>query len=62
MALTPQAGVAMGMALLAGERFPEFSATLMAVVVGSTVFFEAIGPWLVRRTLKQNQATENNKE
>ncbi|MCK7545965.1 cation:proton antiporter [Marinobacter bryozoorum] len=62
MALTPQAGVAMGMALLAGERFPEFSATLMAVVVGSTVFFEAIGPWLVRRTLKDNQAIENNKE
>ncbi|UZD67109.1 cation:proton antiporter [Marinobacter sp. AN1] len=62
MALTPQAGVAMGMALLAGERFPEFSATLMAVVVGSTVFFEAIGPWLVRRTLRNNPLTDNNKE
>ncbi|MGM0569508.1 cation:proton antiporter [Marinobacter sp.] len=62
MALTPQAGVAMGMALLAGERFPEFSATLMAVVVGSTVFFEAIGPWLVRRTLHTNPVTHHNKE
>lgn len=64
LALTPQAGVAMGMALLAGERFPEYGATLMAVVVGSTVIFEAIGPCLVRRTLAADSVrpTDNNKE
>ncbi|MFC4261039.1 cation:proton antiporter [Marinobacter lacisalsi] len=62
MALTPQAGVAMGMALLAGERYPEFASTLMAVVVVSTVAFEAVGPWLVRITLARDDSrTKDNK-
>lgn len=51
LAMTPQAGVAIGMALLAGERFPEQGALLMTVVVASTVLFEIVGPWLVRRVL-----------
>ncbi|MFW5823384.1 MAG: cation:proton antiporter [Marinobacter sp.] len=64
LALTPQAGVAMGMALLAGERFPEHGPTLMAVVVGSTIVFETVGPWLVRRILAEQSALHvaNNKE
>lgn len=64
LALTPQAGVAMGMALLASERFPEHSATMMAVVVSSTVIFEAIGPWLVRRTMAADSSPQldNDKE
>ena len=60
LALTPQAGVAMGMALLAGERFPEFGSTLMAVVVVSTVAFEAVGPWLVRVTLARADKGNND--
>lgn len=60
MALTPQAGVAMGMALLAGERFPEFASTLMAVVVVSTVAFEAVGPWLVRIALPRGSSLTND--
>lgn len=51
LAMTPQAGVAIGMALLASERFPEQAALVMTVVVTSTVLFEIIGPWLVRRVL-----------
>ena len=51
LALTPQAGVAIGMALLAAERFPELRETLLPVVVASTIFFELIGPVLVRRVL-----------
>jgi Kef-type K+ transport system membrane component KefB len=51
LALTPQAGVAMGMGLLAAERFPEHSAMLISTVVVSTVVFEALGPLLVRRVL-----------
>lgn len=62
MALTPQAGVAMGMALLASERFPEFASTLMAVVVVSTVAFEAVGPWLVRIAVpRADSQTNDNK-
>ncbi|MFW6345368.1 MAG: cation:proton antiporter, partial [Halomonas sp.] len=52
LALTPQAGVAMGMALLAAERFPEHGTLLLSAVVGSTLVFELVGPLLVRRTLR----------
>ncbi|MBS9402674.1 cation:proton antiporter [Halomonas sp. TRM85114] len=51
LALTPQAGVAMGMALLAAERFPEHGPVLLSAVVASTVVFEILGPLLVRRVL-----------
>ena len=43
-ALLPQAGVAVGMALVAGEEFPEWAATIMALTIASTVVFELIGP------------------
>ncbi|KUJ77582.1 cation:proton antiporter [Ruegeria profundi] len=43
-ALLPQAGVAIGMALVAGERFPEWASTIMAFTIASTVVFEIIGP------------------
>ncbi|MCH4562157.1 cation:proton antiporter [Halomonas sp. EGI 63088] len=52
LALTPQAGIAMGMALLAVERYPEQGALLLAAVVASTVVFETLGPLLVRRVLR----------
>ncbi|QFU02843.1 Sodium/hydrogen exchanger family protein [Halomonas sp. THAF5a] len=51
LALTPQAGVAMGMALLAAEQFPAHGTLLLSAVVGSTVVFEILGPLLVRRVL-----------
>jgi len=51
LALTPQAGVAIGMALLAAERFPQYSDTILPVVVASTIVFELIGPVFVRRVL-----------
>ncbi|MFO8112929.1 MAG: cation:proton antiporter [Desulfosalsimonadaceae bacterium] len=52
LALTPQAGVAMGMALLAAERFPEKGTMIVATVVTSTIVFELFGPLLVKRTLR----------
>ncbi|PPI85569.1 cation:proton antiporter [Marinobacter maroccanus] len=52
LALTPQAGVAIGMALLAAERFPELRDTILPVVVASTIIFELVGPVLVRRVLR----------
>ncbi|MEE9598734.1 MAG: cation:proton antiporter [Acidiferrobacterales bacterium] len=51
MALLPQAGVALGMALVATQRFPQFSETIFPVVIGATVLFEVIGPILTRRAL-----------
>ncbi len=51
LALLPQAGVAIGMALLASQRFPELQDIILPVVLGSTVFFELVGPVATRWTL-----------
>ena len=53
-ALTPQAGVAIGIALLIAERYPESGTLIVAVAVASTVFFELIGPILVKRVLDRS--------
>ncbi|MAM00218.1 MAG: cation:proton antiporter [Alteromonadaceae bacterium] len=52
LALTPQAGVALGMALLAAERFPAYRDSLLPVVVASTILFELVGPVFVRRVMR----------
>ncbi len=44
LALMPQAGVALGLALLADQRFPELGETLLPLVIASTVVFELLGP------------------
>lgn len=53
LALLPQAGVAIGMTLIAIERHPELRDTLLPIVIGSTVLFEILGPLLTRFTLKK---------
>ena len=52
-ALMPQAGVALGMALVATQRFPELADIILPVVIGATVFFEVIGPVLTRLALRR---------
>lgn len=52
LALTPQAGIAMGMALLVAERFPAYGTLILSTVVVSTVLFELLGPFLVRHVLR----------
>jgi Kef-type K+ transport system membrane component KefB len=51
MALWPQAGVALGMALLASHHLPELKEIILPVVIGSTIIFELIGPVMTRRAL-----------
>ncbi len=55
LALLPQAGVAIGMALVASNHLPEYRQLLLSVVIGSTVFFEIIGPVFTRLALKRAQ-------
>jgi len=50
-ALLPQAGVAIGMALIAAEVFPGYATTIMAMAVGTTIAFELIGPLAASVTL-----------
>jgi Kef-type K+ transport system membrane component KefB len=56
--LLPQAGVAIGMALMVSQRFPELKNTILPIVIGSTVFFEIIGPVITRRVLKHVKSVE----
>ena len=53
LALVPQAGVALGMALVAGERLPEYRESLLAIAVGTTVVFEILGPILTQAALRK---------
>jgi len=60
-ALLPQAGVAIGMALVAAQQFPQWSAQIMALTVGSTVIFELLGPvacaYAIRRSTLKDPVT-----
>lgn len=47
-ALVPQAGVALGMALIAAHHFPELAKPLLAVTISTTIVFELIGPLLAQ--------------
>ena len=51
MALMPQAGIALGMALIAVQQFPQLRDTILPIVVGSTVLFQVVGPILTRLAL-----------
>jgi len=51
LALMPQAGVAIGMALVAAERLPQHAEAILAVAVASTVLFEVAGPFATQISL-----------
>ena len=53
VALLPQAGVAIGMALVASNFIPEHRQTLLSVAVLSTILFEIIGPVFTRLALER---------
>jgi Kef-type K+ transport system membrane component KefB len=53
VAMLPQAGVALGMALVASQRFPSVGEAILLVVVAGTVFFEVIGPIATRFALER---------
>lgn len=52
LALLPQAGIAIGMALTASKSVPEIAGILMPIVIGTTVLFELTGPILTQLALK----------
>jgi Kef-type K+ transport system membrane component KefB len=56
-ALLPQAGVALGMALVAVIHFPELGKTLLAVTIGSTIVFELFGPLFTQTALRKSGET-----
>lgn len=56
IALLPQAGVAVGMALVAARAFPEAGGLILNLTIATTVVFELIGPaatmWAAARTAR----------
>ncbi len=52
LALFPQAGVAIGMALLASQRFPEIASVVLPVVLASTIILEIVAPVITRQALR----------
>jgi Kef-type K+ transport system membrane component KefB len=62
LALFPQAGVAIGMALMASQRFPEYGAVVLQVIITSTVVLEIVAPIVTRKALRLSGAyrAENN--
>ena len=52
--LLPQAGVAIGLAILAGQQFePEFGKTIIMVVMTATFIMEILGPIFVKAGVKK---------
>jgi len=60
LALMPQAGVAIGMALLAAERLPQHAEAILAVAVASTVLFELAGPFATQAALGRAAAADDD--
>lgn len=53
LALMPQAGVAMGMALIAANAFPEHGETILAITIATTAIFELFGPLLTQLAISR---------
>ena len=53
LAMLPQAGVAIGMALVASSQFPEYEQVMLPVVISSTVLFEIVGPLITRLAIRR---------
>ena len=55
--LLPQAGVAIGLALIVKERFPGVGDTLFSTIIATTVFYELAGPLFTRYALVASKET-----
>ncbi len=58
--LFPQAGVALGLAVLTLDYFPELGQILVSIIVSTTVVFELFGPTVTRWRLHQSQETADS--
>ena len=53
ISLLPQAGVAIGMALVAAQEFPQWEHIIMPLAIGPTILFELFGPVLTVIALRR---------
>ncbi len=60
LALMPQAGIALGLALVSAERFPEEGKVILPVAIGATVVFELLGPLCTSYALFRSNREDAN--
>ncbi|ACB84718.1 cation:proton antiporter [Natranaerobius thermophilus] len=58
LALTPQAGVAIGLAILAENKLPIEDGLIITLILSTVIFFELVGPVLVKLALKNCDCIE----
>ncbi|MEL7596903.1 MAG: hypothetical protein AAGU01_01735 [Clostridiaceae bacterium] len=51
LTLVPQAGVAIGLAMMAETLMPEFGSSIRTIILSATVIYELIGPILTKTVL-----------
>lgn len=51
--LIPQAGVAIGLSLIAAQLLPEYGQTVRAVILSATFIYELVGPGITKVSLKK---------
>lgn len=56
LSLLPQAGAAIGMALVASHYLPQYQQLIIQIVIASSIVFELLGPVLTTIALKKNEA------
>ncbi|MEZ5750955.1 MAG: cation:proton antiporter [Paracoccaceae bacterium] len=59
-ALLSQAGVAVGMALIAAQAFPQHAETILTLAIGATTVFELLGPLGVAIALRRVEASSSS--
>jgi Kef-type K+ transport system membrane component KefB len=60
MGLTPQAGITVGLSIIAEQKIPESKGIITGVVLTGVVFFQIIGPLLVAKALKNAGEVTNH--
>lgn len=50
-ALIPQAGVAVGLSIMVERELPQLEGSILPVILGAVIFFEILGPILLKRSL-----------
>lgn len=61
LGLTPQAGITVGLSILAEQKIPEAQGVITGIVLTGVVFFQVIGPILVAKALKNAGEVTVNK-
>lgn len=59
LALLPQAGVALGMALIASQRFPAYAETIISTTLLTTIVLELTSPMVTRYILEKQSAASD---